>query len=54
MKARRRRTTFHSTADGYRAPTKEFIDGVEYDGRTPNAYLEKLKIGLKGNQKVGN
>jgi len=38
--------------DGYRAPTKEFIDGVEYDGRKPNDYLAKLTIGLKGNQKV--
>ncbi len=38
--------------DGYRAPTKEFIDGVEYDGRKPNDYLAKLSIGLKGNQKV--
>jgi nitrate/nitrite transport system substrate-binding protein len=33
--------------DGFRAPSAEFIDGVEYDGRTPNAYLQKLKIGLK-------
>jgi nitrate/nitrite transport system substrate-binding protein len=38
--------------DGYRVPTKEFIDGVEYDGRKPNDYLAKLTIGLKGNQKV--
>jgi nitrate/nitrite transport system substrate-binding protein len=40
--------------DGYRAPTKEFIDGIEYDGRAPNAYLEKFKIGLKGAQKAGS
>jgi nitrate/nitrite transport system substrate-binding protein len=39
-------------SDGYRAPTKEFIDGIEYDGRKPNDYLAKLTIGLKGNQKV--
>ena len=39
-------------SDGYRAPTKEFIDGVEYDGRKPNAYLAKFAIGLKGAQKV--
>jgi nitrate/nitrite transport system substrate-binding protein len=39
-------------ADGYRPPTGEFIDGVEYDGRTPNAYLEKFTIGLKGSQTV--
>jgi nitrate/nitrite transport system substrate-binding protein len=38
--------------DGYRAPTKEFIDGVEYDGRQPNGYLERFAIGLKGNQKI--
>ena len=35
-----------------RAPTKEFIDGIEYDGRKPNAYIEKLAIGLKGQQKI--
>ena len=39
-------------ADGYRASTKEFIDGIEYDGRKPNEYLAKLKIGLKGNERV--
>jgi nitrate/nitrite transport system substrate-binding protein len=39
-------------SDGYRAPTAEFIDGVAYDGRKPNAYLEALAIGLKGNQQV--
>jgi nitrate/nitrite transport system substrate-binding protein len=33
--------------DGYKAPTSEFIDGVEYDGRKPNDYLRKLQIGLK-------
>ena len=41
-----------STSDGFRAPTKEFIDGVEYDGRKPNAYIEKLALGLKGQQKI--
>ena len=38
--------------DGYRAPTAEFLDGVSYDGRKPNAYLESLKIGLKGKQTI--
>jgi ABC-type nitrate/sulfonate/bicarbonate transport systems, periplasmic components len=33
--------------DGYRPATNEFIDGVAYDGREPNAYLHKLAIGLK-------
>jgi nitrate/nitrite transport system substrate-binding protein len=32
--------------------TKEFIDDIEYDGRKPNAYLEKFAIGLRGNQKL--
>ncbi|MEZ5528668.1 MAG: CmpA/NrtA family ABC transporter substrate-binding protein [Porticoccaceae bacterium] len=32
---------------GFRAPQTEFIDGVTYDGKQPNAYLEKLTIGLK-------
>lgn len=39
-------------SDGYRAPTAEFIDGVEYDGRKPNEYLSKFAIGLKGEQRV--
>lgn len=38
--------------DGYRAPTAEFIDGVEYDGRKPNAYIDGLSIGLKAKQVV--
>jgi len=33
--------------DGYRPPTKEFIDGVEYDGRKPLDYLKAHKIGNK-------
>ena len=43
---------FPLDSDGYRAPTSEFIDGVSYDGRKPNAYIDSLKIGLKGNQRV--
>jgi len=39
-------------SDGYRAPQDEFIDGVAFDGRKPNAYLEAFPIGLKGEQKV--
>jgi nitrate/nitrite transport system substrate-binding protein len=38
--------------DGYRPPTAEFIDGIEYDGRRPNAYLQKFSIGLKGSDTV--
>lgn len=41
-----------ATETGFRAPTADFIDGVSYDGRTPNAYLEQFKIGLKGEDKV--
>ena len=32
---------------GFRPATAEFIDGVEYDGREPNAYLRRLQIGKK-------
>jgi nitrate/nitrite transport system substrate-binding protein len=39
-------------SDGYRAPTAENIDNVSYDGRKPNAYIDSLKIGLKGAQRV--
>ena len=33
--------------DGFKAPTDEFIDNISYDGRRPNEYLKKFKIGLK-------
>ncbi|MEM0922022.1 MAG: CmpA/NrtA family ABC transporter substrate-binding protein [Pseudomonadota bacterium] len=39
-------------SDGYKGPQPEFIDGITYDGRTPNAYLDQFPIGLKGAQKV--
>jgi len=45
---------FPFASDGYRATTKEFIDGVEYDGHQPNAYLQKFAIGLKGTQTIAN
>jgi nitrate/nitrite transport system substrate-binding protein len=51
---RARKEDFPFGTDGYRPPTADFIDGVEYDGRQPNAYLETLAIGLKGNQTVGD
>lgn len=43
---------FPWNSDGFRPPTKEFIDGVEYDGRKPNEYLQKLTIGLKQGQVI--
>lgn len=33
--------------DGYRPVTSAFIDGVAYDGRDPEGYLNSLEIGLK-------
>ena len=33
--------------DGFKAPTKDFIDGIEYDGKNPLTYLNKMKIGIK-------
>ena len=39
-------------SDGFKAPSREFIDGMEYDGRKPNDYLNRLAIGLKGGQQV--
>jgi nitrate/nitrite transport system substrate-binding protein len=44
-----RESDFPWASDGYRAPTGDFIDGIVYDGRKPNAYLDSLAIGLKGN-----
>jgi len=37
---------------GFRPPTSDFIDGITYDGTKPNAYLNKMKIGLKGKEKI--
>jgi len=37
---------------GYRAEQKTFIDGISFDGRQPNAYLEKFAIGLKADDKI--
>ncbi|MEL7082594.1 MAG: nitrate ABC transporter substrate-binding protein, partial [Pseudomonadota bacterium] len=41
-------------SDGYKAatPAEDIIDGIPYDGREPNAYLETLNIGLKGEERV--
>jgi len=37
---------------GFKGAQKGFIDGIVYDGRQPNAYLNKFKIGLKGSDKL--
>jgi nitrate/nitrite transport system substrate-binding protein len=47
-----RKEDFPWDSSGYRAPTSEFIDKVEYDGRKPNEYLGKFAIGLKADQTV--
>lgn len=40
--------------DGYKEPTpaEDIIDGIAYDGRKPNAYIDSLTIGLKTGQTV--
>ncbi|MBO9451288.1 ABC transporter substrate-binding protein [Tropicibacter sp. R16_0] len=45
---------FDFASDGYKAPTpaEDIIDGIGYDGKSPNAYLDSLPIGLKGDQTV--
>ncbi|WP_421996140.1 CmpA/NrtA family ABC transporter substrate-binding protein [Reyranella sp.] len=47
-----RKEDFPWDTDGYRAPTADNIDGLSYDGRKPNAYIDSLPIGLKGKQTV--
>ncbi|QLL41497.1 CmpA/NrtA family ABC transporter substrate-binding protein [Sulfitobacter pontiacus] len=41
-------------SDGFKAPTPaaDVIDGISYDGRAPNAYIDSLTIGLKSGQTV--
>ncbi|WP_186396850.1 CmpA/NrtA family ABC transporter substrate-binding protein [Stappia sp. TSB10GB4] len=45
---------FPFDSDGYRAPTPaaDIIDGIPYDGRAPNAYIDSLPVGLKSGQTV--
>jgi nitrate/nitrite transport system substrate-binding protein len=38
---------FPIKSDGFRGPQSGFIDGIVYDGKKPNDYLKKLRIGLK-------
>jgi nitrate/nitrite transport system substrate-binding protein len=48
------KSDFPWDTDGYREPTPaaDIIDGIAYDGKHPNAYLDSLDIGLKGKQTV--
>ncbi len=39
-------------SDGYKAPTADFIDGITYDGHSPNAYIDSFPLGLKGKEQV--
>ncbi|MFM6854139.1 MAG: CmpA/NrtA family ABC transporter substrate-binding protein [Sphingopyxis sp.] len=38
--------------DGFRAPSSAFIDGLNYDGHQPNAYISSFRIGLKPGERV--
>lgn len=38
---------FPVDTDGYKPATNEFIDGLTYDGKQPNAYINSFSIGLK-------
>lgn len=38
---------FPVDTDGYKPATNEFIDGLSYDGKQPNAYIDSFSIGLK-------
>ena len=35
------------TEDGYKPATKDFIDGLEFDGKKPIEYLNSFDIGIK-------
>jgi len=37
---------------GFKPEQTHFIDNITYDGMQPNVYLEKFKIGLKGDVKL--
>jgi len=41
-----------SKEDGYRPIQTHFIDNITYNGKQPNDYLNKFKIGLKGKETV--
>ena len=39
-------------SDGFRPVATDLIDGIPYDGRAPNAYIDSFPIGLTGDQRV--
>ncbi len=39
-----------ASESGFKPPQTEFLDEMTYDGRKPNAYLDKLDIGLKADE----
>jgi nitrate/nitrite transport system substrate-binding protein len=43
---------FPMKTDGFRTEKDTFIDGVPFEPRKPNDYLNKFKIGLKGGEKA--
>ncbi len=47
-----REEDFPWDSDGFRPPQDTFIDGIAYDGRKPNVYLEQFAIGLQGDERV--
>ncbi|MEW6169264.1 MAG: CmpA/NrtA family ABC transporter substrate-binding protein [Pseudomonadota bacterium] len=41
-----------ATESGFKPATDEFIDGIAYDGRKPNAYIDSFAIGLKSQEAI--
>jgi nitrate/nitrite transport system substrate-binding protein len=40
-------------SDGFRTASADNIDGIAFDGRQPNAFIDSLAIGLKGEVVTG-
>jgi nitrate/nitrite transport system substrate-binding protein len=47
-----READFPWSTDGYRPAQSEFIDGMTFDGRAPNTYIDGFAIGLKGSARI--
>lgn len=50
------REDFPWETDGYKAPTpaEDIIDGIPFDAKSPNAYIDSLEIGLKTDESVAS